>query len=66
MMLTDMWLKHPALVVTVQYLFLILCACVALTSGFFDYADQNTREFLIWDEPTTIAYDKLTVAEEFL
>ena len=36
MKLTDMWIKYPGTICIVQYFFLLLCAVVAFTAGFFE------------------------------
>lgn len=43
----------------------ILTFC-ASALGYFDLTPQNNREYLIWSDERAMAWDKLTVAEEFL
>ena len=65
MRLTNLYIDHPCKFIISSFIMLVICAMIAQGAGFFEMDIQNNREYLIWDDKRVIAWDKLTVAEEY-
>ena len=64
--LTNFFVNHPF-----AWLFIVLLALGTLSGlvfylGWFAVNPVNSRDFLIWDDPKTINYDKSTLARSML
>ena len=66
MRLTDMYIQSPCKFIMGGFLILSLCAGLSFSLGFFELSDQLNRDFLILTDERVIAYDKMSVAEEYL
>jgi len=66
MKITDQMADKPCAFICGCYFLLLIVSMIAGSAGWFDIAPQNNREFLVWDDPKTISWDKQVLAEEFL
>jgi len=48
------------------FLILIIFSVLAVQLKYFDLNPASQREYLVWDDPRTVAWDKKLVAEEYI
>ena len=66
MWLTDQFIEYPCIFIGLGLFILFIITLIAMTNNYFELNDTTNRDFLIWDDEKTFAWDKLTVAEEFI
>lgn len=57
MWLTNQMVDRPCTVIVVGFIILICMSGAAFGLGYFEMNPQHNREFLIWDDHTTVIYD---------
>ena len=66
MAITNLMVDKPCTVMIVTFIILFIFSGIAQAAGFFELKEQNNRDFLIWDDTRTIAWDKQVIAEDLL
>ena len=66
MRITNLMVDKPCTVIVISMIVLIVISGIAQAAGYFELDPQNNRDFLIWDDKRTIAWDKQVIAEELL
>jgi hypothetical protein len=59
-------IDKPCHIIVGGLIFLFILGGISFGLGYFDMNDQTERDFLIWDNEVTIAYDKMLLGEEYL
>mmetsp|Transcript_41137 Transcript_41137/g.62539 ORF Transcript_41137/g.62539 Transcript_41137/m.62539 type:complete len:156 (+) Transcript_41137:788-1255(+) len=63
---TDQMVAKPCWFMLGGYLFLIAMGVLAFGLEYFKLEEATQRDFLIWDNERTEAWDRMVVAEEFI
>ena len=58
MRLTNWYVDRPKTVLTIGFGLLIVISAISFYAGYFDLIPQHNREYLVWDHPSVIAWDK--------
>ncbi len=66
MWLTDQFIEFPCLFIGLGLFFLAVVTMIATANDYFAMNDSTRRDFLIWEDEMTFAWDLQTVAEEFI
>ena len=64
--LTNQFVDRPCTIILLCMLLLLIVTVVSYSLGYFEMDPQSNREFLLWDDPRTIAMDKQSVAYDAL
>jgi hypothetical protein len=66
MWLTDQFINRPCTSIGIGMLTLFVLTGVAVMLDYFALTPANTREYLIFSDPRTYAWDMKILAEEFI
>lgn len=66
MKLTDTYLKHPCKFIMSALTILSILTGIYIYMGYYKQIKSNSRDYLIWSDERVEAFDKLTLAEEYL
>ena len=64
--LTNFFVNRPGLWLVIAFLVLGAISYFVVALGWFKAAPPNNRDYLVWDDPKTIDYDKSTAARALL
>ena len=59
-------IEKPCTIILFSFLILIIISIIVIVAGYFNLNDNESRDFLIWDDPMVVAWDKLSVGEEYV
>ena len=65
-LLTNFFVNHPFLWLLIVFIILGSITGVVFYRNWFAVSPVNSRDFLIWDDPKTINFDKSTLARSML
>jgi len=66
MLLTTAFVNHPCKFIISSFIVMILLGVLAFQLKYFEYTPSTDRDYYIWTDERVVAWDKLTVAEDFL
>ena len=64
--LTNIFVNHPILWLLATAVILAVITGITIAFGWFIDSEPTSRDYLIWDDPKTINYDKTTLAKSKL
>jgi len=64
--ITNLFVDRPISVLSFSCLILLAISVAAFSLGYFDQDPQSDRDFLIWDDPIIVNFDKLFLAKEYI
>ena len=65
-MLTNLFVDNPLLCLTIIVVSLAAITGLTVWMGWFVDSQTTSRDYLVWDDPKTINYDKSTLAQSML
>lgn len=64
--LTNMFVRRPCLLLIVSFILLAYMSRVSFKNGYFDLADSEGRDFLVWSDPKVKVDDMRNLAREYI
>ena len=64
--LTNFFVNRPVLMLTISAIILASVTLLCIVAGWFIDSQSTNRDYLIWDDPKTINYDKSNLAKAAL
>lgn len=58
MKITNHFVDRPCTIIAIGIFILIILTIIAMACKFFDMDPPGDREYLVWDDPRTISWDK--------
>jgi hypothetical protein len=58
MKITNAFVDKPCTIIFLGYFILIILTIIAMMCKLFDMDPVTDREYLVWDDPRTVSWDK--------